>query len=59
MAKKGDKIRSLMGPGGLRCACCGGSAGRRRQAHKNKVRSVVRAARKKDKARAIREGQED
>lgn len=58
MAAKGDKVRSLMGPGGLRCDCCGASAGRRGKAHKRAVRSNVRAARRKDKLRAIKEGQD-
>ena len=56
MAAKGDKVKSLMGPGGLRCGCCGANAGRRRKAHKRMVRKTVRAARKAQKRRAIREG---
>lgn len=56
---KSDKVKSLMGKGGLRCFCCGGSAGRRRGAHRRMVRSVVRAARKRNKTRAIREGKNE
>jgi len=47
--------RGEIGPGGLRCDCCGGSGGRRGKAHKRGVRSFVRGLRRKVKAAAIKE----
>jgi len=55
---KSDRIKSLGGPGGLRCTCCGG-CNPRRPAQLRAVRSTVRAARKANKTRAIREGRHE
>jgi len=54
--KHGERVKSLDGPGGLRCACCGGQAGRRRQTHRQGVRVKVRSFRKANKRRAISDG---
>ncbi len=58
---KSERIKSgrgKFGPGGLRCGCCGGQGGRRRATHKRLVRKEIRAIRKGDERRAIREGLE-
>jgi hypothetical protein len=52
--KRNEGIRSLGGPGGLTCPCCGGS--RKRTGHGRAARAIVKAFRRVDKARAIREG---
>jgi hypothetical protein len=56
---KGERVKSLMGPGGLRCGCCGGQGGRRRGTHRRMVRGAVRMARKTSNRREVREGRRE
>jgi hypothetical protein len=59
---KSERIKSgrgKVGPGGLRCDCCGGAGGRRRASHKRGVRKFVRGIRRADRADAIADGLDD
>ena len=56
---KSERIKSgagRVGPGGMRCGCCGGQGGRRRASGKREARNVVRGIRRDSEAGAIAEG---
>ena len=57
--RKGDRVRSgqgKIGPGGLKCECCGGSHGRKGKSKNREVKEFVRRLRRADNKRSIAEG---
>lgn len=54
--RKSERVKSLGGPGGLTCFCCGRS---RVRGAKHNAKRLVKAARRTGRSAAIREGLDD